>query len=92
MFPMTLPRRVAAWGTETALLLSGLAGARDDFSLLPVFADALEDAGCGCAVRLAHLRGDVARHGRGCWALAPSCGAARARHQCESRAKPRIRE
>ena len=39
-----------------------------DFAALPVMADALEDAGCGDAALLAHLR-LPGQHVRGCWAL-----------------------
>jgi hypothetical protein len=39
-----------------------------DQGRLAVLADALEDAGCGEAIFLAHLR-DPGRHVRGCWVL-----------------------
>jgi hypothetical protein len=39
-----------------------------DFSDMPVLADALEDAGCGDADILGHLRGP-GPHTRGCWPL-----------------------
>ena len=61
-----------AWETETVLLLASLIKNRAEFSLSPVFADALEDAGCGCPTRLAYLRSESASHGPGCWALAPN--------------------
>jgi hypothetical protein len=38
------------------------------FADLPILADALEEAGCGQAELLAHLRGP-GPHARGCWAL-----------------------
>jgi hypothetical protein len=38
------------------------------FDRLPILADALEEAGCGNAEMLAHLRG-AGPHVRGCWAL-----------------------
>jgi hypothetical protein len=38
------------------------------FDRLPVLADALEDAGCGDAALLGHLRASKPHH-RGCWAL-----------------------
>ena len=39
-----------------------------DFAALPILADALEEASCGDAELLAHLRGS-GPHARGCWAL-----------------------
>jgi hypothetical protein len=39
-----------------------------EFTALPIFADALEDAGCAAAAVLEHFRGP-GRHFRGCWAL-----------------------
>ena len=68
----------SAWETETAILLAGVIESRAEFSLSPVFADALEDAGCGCAARLGHLRERGDSHGPGCWALAPARVARRA--------------
>ena len=38
------------------------------FDLLPILADALEEAGCGDAEILAHCRGP-GPHVRGCWAV-----------------------
>jgi hypothetical protein len=38
------------------------------FDALPIFADALEDAGCDCVELLEHFRGP-GPHFRGCWAL-----------------------
>ncbi|OWK36188.1 hypothetical protein FRUB_08751 [Fimbriiglobus ruber] len=39
-----------------------------DFSVTPILADALQDAGCDNEDILNHLRGD-GPHVRGCWAL-----------------------
>ncbi len=39
-----------------------------DFSLLPVLADALEDAGCENADVLNHCR-QPGEHARGCWVV-----------------------
>lgn len=55
------------WRTPTALALAARVGG-NDWSVLPVLADALEDAGCDAAELLAHLRGPGS-HVRGCWAL-----------------------
>lgn len=41
---------------------------RRDWDGLPILADALEEAGCTCAVLLGHLR-SVGLHTLGCWAL-----------------------
>ena len=38
------------------------------FDLLPILADALEEAGCDDAEILAHCRGP-GTHARGCWAV-----------------------
>ena len=54
--------------TPDAVDLARAAFASADFSLLPVLADALEEAGCDAADLLGHLRGG-GPHGRGCWAL-----------------------
>jgi hypothetical protein len=40
-----------------------------DFTLAPILADALEDAGCTQATLLGHLRDPDLRHVRGCWAI-----------------------
>ncbi len=57
-----------AWLSPDAIGLARAAFASADFSLLPVLADALEEAGCDSADLLGHLRG-VGVHVRGCWAL-----------------------
>ena len=38
------------------------------FDLMPILGDALEDAGCGDALILAHCRGP-GPHVRGCWVV-----------------------
>jgi hypothetical protein len=43
--------------------------ASQDFSGMPVLADALQEAGCDCDDLLSHLRDTSATHVRGCWAL-----------------------
>ena len=58
----------AAWRTADALGLARSAYESRDFGLLPVLADALEEAGCDSADLLSHLRGG-GPHARGCWAL-----------------------
>ncbi len=54
--------------SETAKGLADGIQADQAFERLPILADALEDAGCGDADLLAHLR-EPGRHVRGCWAL-----------------------
>ncbi len=59
------------WMVRVSETAKGLAdGIRADqaFERLPILADALEDAGCGDADLLAHLR-EPGHHVRGCWAL-----------------------
>ncbi len=63
--PAVLP---AALRTPVVLGLARQAYAEHDFALLPVLADALEDAGCEDGQLLAHLHGP-GPHVRGCWAL-----------------------
>jgi hypothetical protein len=56
------------WLTPTVLALAHLASEERQFDVLPVLADALEEAGCTDQTILAHLRGPGA-HLRGCWAV-----------------------
>jgi hypothetical protein len=56
------------WLTPLVQSLAGQAYDTRRFELLPVLADALEDAGCTDAELLAHLRGPRP-HVRGCWAV-----------------------
>jgi hypothetical protein len=56
------------WLTPTVAALGRQAYDDCDFALLPILADALEDAGCDSGELLAHLRGG-GEHVRGCWAL-----------------------
>ena len=56
------------WRTPTAVALARQAYDSRDYSVMPVLADALEEAGCGQADVLAHCRGD-GPHARGCWVV-----------------------
>lgn len=56
------------WRTDTVVNLARHAHATTDFGVMPVLADALQDAGCDRADVLDHLRGDT-QHARGCWVL-----------------------
>jgi len=58
----------ARWRTDNVLQLANHVEATGDFKVLPILADALEDAGCTRADVLQHLRSGEP-HARGCWAL-----------------------
>jgi hypothetical protein len=57
-----------AWRTHTAVAIAQLIYDDRDFGLLPVLADALEDAGSEDADLLNHCR-LPGQHARGCWAV-----------------------
>ncbi len=57
------------WRSESAVALARTAYDTRNFSLLPILADALEDAGCDNAEVLTHLRQPDAVHVRGCWVV-----------------------
>jgi hypothetical protein len=56
------------WRTTTAIQLAQLMYDSRDFSVMPILADALEDAGCDHADVLDHCRGP-GPHVRGCWVV-----------------------
>ncbi|MDY3557511.1 hypothetical protein R5W23_000037 [Gemmata sp. JC673] len=56
------------WRTRTAVLLARQMYESRDFSAMPIFADALQDAGCDNADILNHCRGP-GPHVRGCWVV-----------------------
>ncbi len=56
------------WRTKAALAIARGAYSEREFDHLPILADALEEAGCGDAVLLEHLR-SPGPHYRGCFAL-----------------------
>lgn len=58
-----------AWRTSTAVALAKHLYEAGDFSVAPMLADALQDAGCDDRELLAHMRGATAGHVRGCWAI-----------------------
>jgi hypothetical protein len=65
-------RRIAvkrAWFTETAVALARQAYQSEDFSLMPILADALQDAGCDNEDILNHCRDAKQIHVRGCWVI-----------------------
>jgi hypothetical protein len=57
-----------SWRTEAVVALSRGMYETRDFALMPVWADALEDAGCADPDVLAHCR-DGGPHVRGCWVI-----------------------
>jgi hypothetical protein len=57
-----------SWRTETAVALASVFEASQDFSVMPILADALEEAGCGERDILDHCRGSDP-HVRGCWVM-----------------------
>lgn len=61
--PISVP---SAWQTPAVLGLAQAIYAERENALLPILADALEDAGCTAEPLLKHCRGD-GPHVRGCW-------------------------
>jgi hypothetical protein len=58
-----------AWRTDTAVSLARQMYEGRDFSLMPILADALQDAGCEHPDVLAHCRDPAGTHVRGCWVV-----------------------
>ncbi|WP_232068387.1 hypothetical protein [Gemmata obscuriglobus] len=56
------------WRTETTVALAAQMYESRDFSVMPILADALQDAGCDSADILDHCRGS-GPHVRGCWVV-----------------------
>ncbi len=56
------------WHTSIAVGLASHLYDSRDFSLMPILADALEEAGCDHADILSHCRGD-GPYVRGCWVV-----------------------
>ena len=57
------------WRSESAVALARTAYDTRNFALLPILADALEEAGCDHADILSHCRDQKAVHARGCWVV-----------------------
>ena len=57
------------WRTDTAMSLARQMYESRDFSLMPILADALQDAGCEDEDILAHCRDPQGTHVRGCWVV-----------------------
>jgi hypothetical protein len=58
-----------SWRSESAVALARTAYDTRNFTLLPILADALEEAGCDHPDILAHCRQPDATHVRGCWVV-----------------------
>ncbi|MCE9562012.1 MAG: hypothetical protein K8U57_08150 [Planctomycetes bacterium] len=57
------------WLTDTVVLLARQIYETEDFSLMPILGDALQDAGCENVDVLEHCRDESLPHVRGCWVL-----------------------
>jgi hypothetical protein len=57
------------WRTDTAVSLAWQMYEPRDFSLMPILADALQDAGCEHPDILDHCRDPNGTHVRGCWVV-----------------------
>ncbi len=57
------------WRSESAVALARTAYDTRNFTLLPILADALEEAGCDQSDVLTHCRDPHQVHVRGCWVL-----------------------
>jgi hypothetical protein len=58
-----------AWRSESAVSLARMMYESRNFHVMPVLADALEEAGCDNADVLAHCREPNGVHVRGCWVV-----------------------
>lgn len=58
-----------SWRSESAIALARTAYDTRDFALLPILADALEEAGCDHSDVLSHCRDPQQVHVRGCWVV-----------------------
>jgi len=58
-----------AWLTETVLVLARQMYESQDFSVMPILSDALQDAGCANTDVLRHCQDEKQIHVRGCWVL-----------------------
>jgi len=66
--PCAVDPRWVAWNNGTVRGLARTIDADQDFSVLPVLADALEEAGCAERAMLDHCRSG-GEHFRGCWVV-----------------------
>jgi hypothetical protein len=57
------------WLTDTVVSLARQMYVTQDFTAMPILADALQEAGCENADILGHCRDEKQQHVRGCWVL-----------------------
>jgi hypothetical protein len=57
------------WLTDTVVAMARQVYQGEDFSAMPILADALQDAGCEQTEILKHCRDEKQTHVRGCWVL-----------------------
>jgi hypothetical protein len=67
--PFKKTRFLKKWRSESAVALARTAYDTRNFSLLPILADALEEAGCDNPDILTHCRQPDGVHARGCWVV-----------------------
>jgi hypothetical protein len=63
------PKIKPAWRTDTVMTLARQMYVTEEFSAMPILADALQDAGCDNEDILSHCRDVNQVHVRGCWVL-----------------------
>ena len=68
-FKKPKPKIKAAWRTDTVMTLARQMYVSEEFSGMPILADALQDAGCDNEDILSHCRDTLLTHVRGCWVL-----------------------
>jgi hypothetical protein len=66
--PTRIDPQWLTWNNSTVAILARTIRTEKDFALMPVLADALEDAGCSEAALLAHCR-EKCQHVASCWLL-----------------------
>jgi len=59
----------SAWRTDTVLSLARHIDTSGEFSVMPILADALQDAGCDNDAILTHCRQENPTHVHGCWVI-----------------------
>jgi hypothetical protein len=68
-FKKPKPKAKPAWRTDTVMTLARQMYVSEEFSAMPILADALQDAGCDNEDMLSHCRDVTQPHVRGCWVL-----------------------
>jgi hypothetical protein len=63
------PQMHPKWRSPDVMSLARGIDTSQDFSGMPVLADALQEAGCDADTLLGHLRDPACKHARGCWTL-----------------------